>query len=326
MTGYVCMAVYRPDPDRLDAQLRSVAAQTVTDWVCLVGIDGHDDDAARLVRDVVGADPRFCVLEPEDRRGHYRNFERLLALVPADAGWVALSDQDDVWYPHKLETLVPHLRDVALVQGSARVREITGGRDAVVGTAHRRTDGGLFPLLVDNQVTGSFAVLRPEVLTRALPFPEPTDVGYHDHWLAVCAHLAGGLRTIDEPVQDYVQHGANVLGEARDGQVARRLAALRRAAVRRSPAAAADYLVEHRLGWRVRVARAALTRFGDGVAPTDRAALTTFARGRLARGLLASTVGALVRRDVPVARALALLVASTWVGVGGYGRTVRRGR
>jgi hypothetical protein len=320
------MAVYRPDPGRLDAQVRSIATQTVTDWVCLVGIDGRDDGTARLVRELCGTDPRFLVLEPVEHLGHYRNFERLLARVPAGAEWVALSDQDDVWYPHKLAVLVPHLRDVALVQGGARVRDVADGRDDVIGGATRHTDRGLLPLIVDNQVTGSFAVLRRDVLDRALPFPEPTDAGYHDHWLGLCAHLTGGLRSLDEPLQDYVQHGANVLGETGTGQVRHRLASLGRVAVRRSPAAAADYLVEHRLGWRVRIARTAQRRFGADVRPADRAALAAFASGRLSGGLLRPTVRALARRDVPVARALALLVAAAWVGVGGYGRKVRHVR
>ena len=63
----------------------------------------------RLVAEIVGDDPRFEVIGWDDNLGFYLNFERLLLAVPDDAAWVALSDQDDRWYPDKLERLVPLL-------------------------------------------------------------------------------------------------------------------------------------------------------------------------------------------------------------------------
>ena len=35
----------------------------------------------------------------------------------------------------------------------------------------------------------------------------------HDHWLALCAVATGSYTVCDEVVQDYVQHGANLVGE-----------------------------------------------------------------------------------------------------------------
>ena len=51
-------------------------------------------------------------------------------------------------------------------------------------------------------------------LELALPFPRlHTVTQLHDHWLAMCAAATGGYAVLDEVVQDYVQHGANVVGE-----------------------------------------------------------------------------------------------------------------
>jgi hypothetical protein len=57
----------------------------------------------------------------------------------------------------------------------------------------------------------------------ALPFPRfdsPSEV--HDHWIAVCASAKGQCLVVDDVLQDYVQHGENVLGEAQSGFSPRR--------------------------------------------------------------------------------------------------------
>ena len=45
----------------------------------------------------------------EAKLGFYGNFERALSLVPANAELIALADQDDEWYPEKLEVLATRL-------------------------------------------------------------------------------------------------------------------------------------------------------------------------------------------------------------------------
>ena len=55
------------------------------------------------------------------RLGFYRNFERALALAPLDARFVALADQDDVWRPEKVESLIAAIGDATLAYSDARV-------------------------------------------------------------------------------------------------------------------------------------------------------------------------------------------------------------
>ena len=131
----------------------------------------------------------------DDNLGVYRHFERLLALVPTDeVAWVALADQDDDWYPTKLARLLPalDLPGVAAVVGRARV--VADGRDK--GLTKRRV-GGFASTLLINQVTGSLAIFRPEVVAAALPFPPGNDDAIHDHWLAVCAAARGRIVQVD---------------------------------------------------------------------------------------------------------------------------------
>lgn len=210
--GVVALAAYQPDWELFRTQLRTIQNQTHERFLCLISADGGFAEVRDFVSGELGGDERFRVIGFEDRLGFYGNFERVLQHVPADAEWVALSDQDDVWYPTKLETLLPHLNDVSLVAAQARVVRLPGNE--VVRASTQRKNVALDALLAQNQVTGSLCLFRRELLDLALPFPRLNTISQvHDHWLAVCAKATGGALVVNDIVQDYVQHGGNVLGE-----------------------------------------------------------------------------------------------------------------
>ncbi|MER2135051.1 MAG: glycosyltransferase [Arthrobacter sp.] len=214
--GVIAMAAYQPDPGLFRVQLESIQKQSHKDFLCLISVDGDPDPVHDLVASATGRDPRFVVLGYGNRLGFYGNFERVLSNVPPDAQWVALSDQDDYWYPEKLSVLLPHLEAHQLVSGQARVVEAGTGRVITANTARRNVPYA--HLIAQNQITGGQTVFRRSLLDLALPFPRLNTVTeVHDHWLAACAGAVDSVLVVDEIVQDYVQHGANVLGEAAGG-------------------------------------------------------------------------------------------------------------
>ena len=82
-----------------------------------------------------------------------------------------------------------------------------------------------------NSVTGMTAVFRRDVAMAAQPFPlSGCRYILHDHWIALVASLLGSVRFIDEPLVDYTQHAANVMGarEWAGKPAAQRLASHRR--------------------------------------------------------------------------------------------------
>ena len=58
-------------------------------------------NSPRFRRSIAG-DSRFHLHRNRENLGFYHNFEAVLADVPPEAEFVALSDQDDVWHPDKL--------------------------------------------------------------------------------------------------------------------------------------------------------------------------------------------------------------------------------
>lgn len=264
--GYIVLAAYRPDPVLFERQVRSIQAQTVQGFRCLVVADGGEDEVRALLAEIVADDERFTVIGADVRVGFYRNFERGLAMVPTDAAWVALSDQDDDWHPDKLERMLPFLSSASLVGAQARVVEYPSGLVLSDSTDRRPTTP--VALAVCNQFTGGMTVMRAELLRRALPFPHyPSPAQVHDHWLALVAACEDGAMIITDVVQDYVQHGANVLGEAGDRTGVKHAARnLRSRAQTFSPRtgvgalAAAAYVVS--AGWAEVMANTLAERFG----------------------------------------------------------------
>ncbi|MBA2521731.1 MAG: glycosyltransferase, partial [Solirubrobacterales bacterium] len=210
----ICMATYEPDPELFARQVESIRAQQGVEWSCLISDDRSSPEAFEMIEAAVAGDPRFVLSRSPRRLGFYRNFERVLGMVPAAARLIALSDQDDVWYPDKLATLRDALGDARLVYSDQRV---VGPDGAVLAESYwsaARTNNyeSLASLLVANTVTGAAALFRRDLLDLALPFPDPPGEQYHDQWLALVARSTGRIAYVDRPLYDYVQHGGAALG------------------------------------------------------------------------------------------------------------------
>ena len=209
----IAMATYNPDPALFRAQVESIRAQSLTDWVCVISDDCSAPETVAEMRAAIAADERFALLTFEEHLGFYANFERALELVPRAAPFVALADQDDRWYPDKLETLVDSIGDANLIYSDQRLIDPDGGVLAdTYWTVRRNNHSSLASLLVANTVTGAASLMRREVLHAALPFPRPPGTQYHDQWLALVALAGGRVGYVDRPLYDYVQHAGAALG------------------------------------------------------------------------------------------------------------------
>jgi GT2 family glycosyltransferase len=209
----ICMATYEPPEVLFATQIESIRAQTHRGWICLISDDGSSAERLAAMRAVIGDDLRFVLLEPGQRLGFYGNYERVLSAVPPEADFVALADQDDRWYPEKVEILLERLGKRDLVYGDMRiVREDGTLISDTYWTRRRNNYTDLASLLVGNTVTGAASLFRAELLERALPFPPARGDGYHDHWIALAAITGRGLAYVDRPLQDYVQHGKAAQG------------------------------------------------------------------------------------------------------------------
>jgi hypothetical protein len=214
----VCMATFEPDRALLQAQLESLRAQTDERWVCVISDDGSRAERFEQILELVAGDDRFEVSRSPERQGFYRNFERALAMAPADAELIALCDQDDRWDPDKLQTLRAALGDATLVYSDLRLVDRDGRvlRDTLWrGRANNHDD--LASMLVANTITGAATLFHRRLLDVALPFPDTPGFQFHDAWLSVAALASGRVAYVNRPLYDYVQHPGAVFGDVTHG-------------------------------------------------------------------------------------------------------------
>lgn len=211
----ICMATFDPDPRLLERQIVSIREQTHKAWACVISDDGSSPERLHLLHTLTADDPRFTLSQGEERLGFYRNFERALRMAPPDAAFLALADQDDRWYPEKLEKLLAGLGDANLVYSDMRIVDEGGGVLSETFWRGRRNNyTDLTSLLLANTVTGAASLFRRELLDLVLPFPEPVGDPFHDQWIATVALATGRIAYVEEPLYDYVQHGGAARGHA----------------------------------------------------------------------------------------------------------------
>ena len=191
----------------LDAQLASIAAQTRLPDELVVTDDGSSDATAAVVAAFAATAPFPVRFERNATRlGFNGNFARAIGLATSDT--VFISDQDDVWYPQKVERVAAMLAEgdcLAVVNDQAIAdqegRE-TGG--TVLGNvrAMGRPDGWYGP--------GCCTAFSSRLLPLLQPFPG--NVVAYDHWINTLADALGRRRVLDTPLQLYRRHGGNASG------------------------------------------------------------------------------------------------------------------
>ncbi len=94
--------------DYLREALTSVVNQTYTNLEVLVVDDGSTDGTRELVLEFAKSDSRIIYIGQENDKT-YGLGARNWGMLNATGKWVALLDQDDIWYPNKIENQIKFL-------------------------------------------------------------------------------------------------------------------------------------------------------------------------------------------------------------------------
>lgn len=208
----------------VEEQIRSIQAQSYTDWILYIRDDGSRDETVQKVLQIEREDPRVKFVRDElGNQGAIGNFSTLMELaLKDDADYVFFADQDDVWHPEKLAIMLAGIRELELIYAAETPllvhcdlavvnEELMPITDSFVKFSRLSpTKADLGVLLCQNQVTGCACVINRALLELACPVP--CEVLMHDWWLALLASSAGKIGFVPEPLVRYRQHGGNVIG------------------------------------------------------------------------------------------------------------------
>ena len=215
-------------------QLESIFSQTLLPDEIVISDDGSIDGTVGLIedflKDSIFPNPEFTgvkvkIYKNTTPMGVTKNFES--ALIKCTHPLIALSDQDDYWFPSKLqaladlfvsnEKLLLAFTDSLLVD-SLRNPLGYSSFDAL-GVSKRekelfRCGLGYEVLVKRNLATGATVMLRKKLLEISTPFPESW---VHDEWLALVASFSDGIQLVEESFIEYRQHGTNQIGMKKPG-------------------------------------------------------------------------------------------------------------
>jgi glycosyltransferase involved in cell wall biosynthesis len=209
MRVVVVMSTYQGERF-ITEQVRSILDQLPPDGQLLVRDDGSTD---RTV-DLLGAiGDRRLALTRGPNVGFARSFFTLLESVPADAGLVMLSDQDDVWLPHKIERAAQQLRECKGPALYCSRLQLVDEALRPIGLSSPWPRGPSFcNALAENIVTGCTVALNRAALDLVLRLGNPGRIHFHDWWMYLVVSAFGTVIADPVPTILYRQHGGNVVG------------------------------------------------------------------------------------------------------------------
>lgn len=208
-------------PDQLD----SIAAQTLLPDELVICDDRSTDDTRAVIASFAARAPFAVRLHVNEvNLGSTKNFEQAISLCAGDL--IALSDQDDVWLPAKLERLGEtfsarpevglvftdaELVDENLIPWGARLWQYTWTlREQQLFHEGRAFDA----LLRRNVVTGATMAFRARFRDLALPIP-PNHFLIHDCWIALMIAAVAGTVALPDTLIKYRQHPQQQIGVVR---------------------------------------------------------------------------------------------------------------
>ena len=204
----VALAAYKGEK-YIAEQIDSILSQLGKDDELIVSDDYPQGKTRAIVENYASKDARVKYLEGEGK-GVIKNFENALKACRGDI--IFLCDQDDVWLPDKVQTVMKEFANGAqLVMHDA---SITDGALNVTNPSCFSVHGANTSLcknLLKNTFVGCCMAFTKDLLSETMPFPE--GIAMHDWWIALVA-LKKNRKTvlIEKPLILWRRHGENVTG------------------------------------------------------------------------------------------------------------------
>lgn len=190
----------------LREQLDSLVAQDYPNLEIVVVDDQSSDSTFQILKEYARKSPRFQIHRNEQNLGFRKNFEKAISLCSGE--FISLSDQDDIWFPHKISALVENIGEASLIYSNVQlVDENANPIDKNYPPAHLLEGRCYLGLLFDNCVTGHTCLFRKSDLAKAFPIPD--NVKMHDYWIALVAAANKGLKLHSPVLSLYRQHSNN---------------------------------------------------------------------------------------------------------------------
>lgn len=208
----VCMATYNGGAWIKD-QLDSILIQISPNDEVIIVDDCSQDNTYSIISSY--QDDRIRLFKNDANLGVDSTFERSIAL--ANGSVIFLSDQDDIWYPTKVEQIMQEFEsrpDCTLVISDADIINGDGKKTGVLYFQQRGSFAyGVLNNLIKSKFLGCAIAFRSSMLSKVLPFPN--NIPGHDMWIGLINEMYGRSHFISTPLIGYRRHGGNLSPDRR---------------------------------------------------------------------------------------------------------------
>lgn len=221
----ILMATYNGEKF-IKQQLDSILNQSYKNIDIFISDDGSTDGTTKILHRYQEMYPNQITLLPSrenNELGACGNFFYLIANCPTEYSFYCFSDQDDIWYENKIESLV----NAAASQANNSTYPILVYSDENVinesGKCIQRSfmhdisklQGSMLntpTLLAQNPVLGAAMLINKPLLDLVRDTKACDKIIMHDYWIALLASIFGKIVYVDSCLYGYRQHSNNEIG------------------------------------------------------------------------------------------------------------------
>lgn len=188
----------------LTEQIESILNQTYPIYELIIQDDSSTDRTWEIIQEYAKKCSLIKSFRNDTNQGFNHNFKQ--AILRAEGELIAIADQDDIWYPEKIEKQVQKI----------------DGADVCISAYH---GGENYPPTNENRVTLPFYQLEYLLFYDCTPGHSmliKKDFAHHifrawdghilyDWWISVNAHLYHGITCVEEPLNWHRPHNASAI-------------------------------------------------------------------------------------------------------------------
>ncbi|MGK9119237.1 glycosyltransferase family 2 protein [Olivibacter sp. LS-1] len=194
-------------------QIDSILSQTYKNIEVVIVDDASTDSTLKVIEQFAKRDARIKYSQNPTNIGFNANFEKAIKFCSGD--YVAISDQDDIWLPNKIQALLETIGGNLLVHSNSVFMDES---DNILPKYlfHPNNEGILYKIdknfLFANHVTGHTCLLKRELVDKIIPFPEKC---FYDWWIGFVAAYERRIIYKNAVLTKYREHPASVITKYR---------------------------------------------------------------------------------------------------------------
>jgi len=194
----------------LEGQVFSILEQSYKNVEIVIVDDCSSDGTYEYLHKLSVQHSQIRLFRNDNNLGFNKNFEKAIRLCKGE--FIAISDQDDIWLPEKLETLYQHIGDCWLVFSNSELVDNDSKplNIQLLKSTYTIKNRSFKSIILFNSVTGHTSLFSKEFIKYFMPLPA---TGYYDWWMGFVALYYQKITCVNKCLTIHRIHNTSVTGK-----------------------------------------------------------------------------------------------------------------